>query len=160
MIRGRTAAASSGPGGPTGTFEQHIDVLIQLYERRSRHLYRFGITLRTLAAVTAFIALLPDSGILNLSTYAELYSWVATACRVAAVVLLLILANIRLRESLVAYNDFLALLFDKRTAVVAMDTLSRELAEVDLRRELDARQAELHRGILEGLDTLISRSGS
>jgi hypothetical protein len=153
----RPRPPSQGRSNQAPSLEARIDALIAMYERKSRRLYRITLALRVLVAAATFAALLPDSSLFTLSHYSHVYGAITTIARIVAALLVLAMANLRLRESLATLHDFVAFLCEKRLALVSMDTLSREIAEVDLRRELDARQATLHRGVLDGLETLIQR---
>jgi len=132
--------------------EQRIRRMIVSYRLRSRRLYRFGIALRVLIVCCAFLAVLPDSTIFKGQDFAFAYGVVTSLAGVVGALLFLLAQNLRIVETITIINEIVAYLEDQSVRLLAMDGLSMQIAEGEIRKMIVAKEASLQQGVLAGLD--------
>jgi hypothetical protein len=149
--RGDTRAPPP-PNAASAGLEQWIHQTVSQCRRRAKRLYRTGLVLRAVILVCAFLAVLPDSALFKTPGIAAAYGTLTSVAGATGALLFILANNLRVVETITVLNEMIAYLEDQSMQLLTRDGLSRQVAEVEIRKELAAREAGLQQGVFAGLD--------
>ena len=136
----------------TEPLEQRIRQMTLNYQHRAKRLYRFGMGLRATMLIGAFLALLPDSALFRSESGSSIYGTVTTVAGVVGALVFLLSRNLHLVETMKMLNDLVGYLEDQSIRLLSMDGMAQKVAEMEIRKEVAAREAAVQQGVFSGLE--------
>lgn len=139
--------------------EQQIRDMTLLCRKRAKRLYHVGMTLRGIILVCAFLAVLPDSSLLRAPELSAVYGDLTSIAGVVGGLFFILATNLRIIETMAVLNETVAYLEDQSVKLLACDGLSLQIAEIEIRKEIAAKEAVLQQGVFAGLDRFFGTWG-
>ncbi|MCA2183664.1 hypothetical protein [Nonomuraea cavernae] len=113
-----------------------------------------GLLFRAIIVVSSLFALLPDSAIIQFPFYAQTYGLATTLAGLAGAACFLLVRNLKLAETLRLLDESITYLQDQSVRLLTLDGLSRQVAGIEIRKEIRRRDSTLQRSALDGLENL------
>ncbi|SDE20816.1 hypothetical protein [Glycomyces harbinensis] len=153
-------AGRSGDWQPRNTLSPErsdgwIEALIERHRRKAKRTYRLGLSLRTIMVLFALMAVLPDSSLIKFTDYAAFYGAAVTIAGLLGALMIVVIRSLKITETLDHLHQAIDYLQERETALLGSDKLTMRLAQMEIRKELEAREASHRRGVLDGLDNVV-----
>ncbi|WP_387965967.1 hypothetical protein [Glycomyces mayteni] len=140
---------------PEASSDEWIGTQIARHRRKARRVYRLGLGLRSIMLLFALVAVLPDSSLIKFSEYAGAYGAGVTIAGLLGALMIVVIKSLKISETLDHLHGSIEYLQERETSLLGSDSLTKQLARMEISRELGAREAAHRRGVLERLDGIV-----